>query len=80
MRVLAGCGKVDIGGAMATVDEARIARVLQVLGEGHSGLAAGDRSVVYLTGFYAEMGERFSGLLLSDGERPVIFDNAVPHR
>lgn len=37
MRALAGRGKVDIGGAMATVDEARIARVLQVLGEGHPG-------------------------------------------
>ena len=65
---------------MATVDEARIARVLQVLGEGHSGsqlLVTDPWSIYYLTGFYAEMGERFSGLLLSDGERPVIFDNAL---
>ncbi len=80
MRALAGRGKVDIGGAMATVDEARIARVLQVLGEGHPGsqlLVTDPWSIYYLTGFYAEMGERFSGLLLSDGERPVIFDNAL---
>ena len=34
-------------------------------------------SIFYLTGFYAEMFERFSGVLLASGKRPVVFDNAL---
>lgn len=65
---------------MAMVDEARVDRVLQVLEVEHPGaqlLVTDPWSIYYLTGFYAEMGERFSGLLLSAGARPVIFDNVL---
>ena len=65
---------------MAQVDEARIARVLELLEKKHPGsqlLVTDPWSIFYLTGFYAEMFERFSGVLLRTGERPVIFDNAL---
>ena len=65
---------------MAQVDEARVARVLERLEAGHPGsqlLVTDPWSIFYLTGFYAEMFERFSGVLLRAGARPVIFDNAL---
>ncbi len=65
---------------MAMADEGRIARVLDRLEERHPGaqlLVTDPWSIFYLTGFYAEMYERFSGVLLRAGERPVIFDNAL---
>ena len=65
---------------MAQVDEGRIARVLERLEGRHPGaqlLVTDPWSIFYLTGFYAEMFERFSGVLLSPGARPVIFDNAL---
>ena len=65
---------------MASVDEGRIARVLDRLECEHPGaqlLVTDPWSIYYLTGFYAEMYERFSGVLLKAGERPVIFNNAL---
>lgn len=65
---------------MAKVDEARVARVMERLGRAHpeSQLLVTDPwSIFYLTGFFAEMFERFSGVLLAPGARPVIFDNAL---
>ncbi len=65
---------------MATVDMDRVNRVLDVLEEKHPGaqlLVNDPWSIYYLTGFYAEMYERFSGVLLARGERPVIYDNVL---
>lgn len=65
---------------MAKVDEARIARVMERLHAEHpeSQLLVTDPwSIFYLTGFFAEMFERFSGVLLAPGARPAIFDNAL---
>lgn len=65
---------------MAQVDEDRIGRVLSRLEEMRPGsqlLVTDPWSIFYLTGFYAEMYERFSGVLLRAGARPVIFDNAL---
>ncbi len=65
---------------MAQVHEERIARVMERLQAGHPGaqlLVTDPWSIFYLTGFYAEMYERFSGVLLRAGARPVIFDNAL---
>ena len=65
---------------MAHVDEARVGRVLERLGQGHPSsqlLVTDSWSIFYLTGFYAEMFERFSGVLLAPGKRPAIFDNAL---
>ena len=65
---------------MAHVDEARVGRVLERLEQGHPSsqlLVTDPWSIFYLTGFYAEMFERFSGVLLAPGKRPVIFDNAL---
>lgn len=65
---------------MAQVDEARIARVMDGLQATHPGaqlLVTDPWSIFYLTGFYAEMYERFSGVLLRPGTSPVIFDNAL---
>lgn len=68
------------GNCMASVDEKRVARVLDKLEDNHPGaqlLVTDPWSIYYLTGFYAEMYERFSGVLLKAGEPPVIFDNAL---
>lgn len=65
---------------MASVDMDRVGRVMGELSGEHPGsqlLVTDPWSIFYLTGFYAEMYERFSGVLLRDGERPVIFDNAL---
>lgn len=67
---------------MAQVDEGRIGRVLDRLEASHPGaqvLVTDPWSIYYLTGFYAEMFERFSGVLLRRGVRPVVFVNAL-HR
>ncbi len=67
---------------MTQVDEGRIGRVLDRLEVSHPGaqvLVTDPWSIYYLTGFYAEMFERFSGVLLRRGARPVIFMNAL-HR
>ena len=65
---------------MATVDEERIARVMEALGTGHPGaqlLVNDPWSIYYLTGFYADMLERFSGVLLAPGREPRILVNAL---
>ena len=65
---------------MASVDESRIARVLDRLDGIRPGaqlLVTDPWSIFYLTGFYAEMYERFSGVLIGRGMCPVIFDNAL---
>ena len=65
---------------MASVHEDRIQRVLDRLEADHPAsqlLVTDPWSIYYLTGFYAEMYERFSGVLLAPGKRPVIFDNAL---
>ncbi len=65
---------------MAVVDESRIERVLTRLEQDHPQaqlLVTDPWSIYYLTGFYAEVYERFSGVLLKAGERPVIFMNAL---
>ena len=65
---------------MAQVHEDRIRRVIDRLEADHPAaqlLVTDPWSIYYLTGFYAEMFERFSGVLLTPGERPVIFDNAL---
>lgn len=65
---------------MPAVDTQRIARVMQELAQGHPGaqlLVTDSWSIFYLTGYYAEMYERFSGVLLRPGESPVIFMNAL---
>lgn len=65
---------------MATVDLARVERALEVLEREHPGaqlLVNDPWSIYYFTGFYAQTYERFSGLLLATGQRPVIFDNVL---
>lgn len=65
---------------MASVDMDRVNRVLAELEREHPGaqlLVTGPWSIYYLTGFYAEMYERFSGVLLRAGAEPVIFNNAL---
>ncbi len=65
---------------MAVVDESRIERVLAHLEREHPRaqlLVTDPWSIYYLTGFYAEVYERFSGVLLRAGERPAIFMNAL---
>ena len=65
---------------MASIDEERVARVMERLGrmDPEARLLVNDPWAIYwLTGFYAEMYERFSGLLLSPGERPVLFNNEL---
>ena len=65
---------------MAQVNMERVERVLDRLEEQHPRaqlLVCDPWSIYYLTGFYANMYERFSGLLLSRGERPIFFMNAL---
>lgn len=65
---------------MARVLQDRINRVLERLEATHPDaqlLVTDPWSIFYLTGFYAEMYERFSGVLLKAGSAPVIFDNAL---
>ena len=65
---------------MATVNMERVSRVLDALEEKHPGaqlLVNDPWSIYYLTGFYADMYERFSGVLLERGKRPVIYDNVL---
>lgn len=65
---------------MAQVDEDRIARVLAEATLTHERpqlLITDPWSIYYLTGFYAEMYERFSGVLISAGDTPVIFNNVL---
>ena len=65
---------------MAFVHQNRIDSVLsrlEALRPGAQLLVTDPWSIFYLTGFYAEMYERFSGVLLRAGSTPVIFDNAL---
>ena len=55
---------------MAHVDDQRVARVLDALEAQHPGaqlLVNDPWSIYYLTGFYADMFERFCGVLLARG-------------
>ena len=65
---------------MAHVDERRVARVLDALEAQHPGaqlLVNDPWSIYYLTGFYADMFERFCGVLLARDDEPVILVNAL---
>lgn len=65
---------------MAHVDEQRVARVLDALEAQHPGaqlLVNDPWSIYYLTGFYADMFERFCGVLLARDTEPVILVNAL---
>ena len=65
---------------MAHVDDQRVARVLDALEAQHPGaqlLVNDPWSIYYLTGFYADMFERFCGVLLARGAEPVILVNAL---
>ena len=65
---------------MAHVDDQRVARVLDALEAQHPGaqlLVNDPWSIYYLTGFYADMFERFCGVLLARGNEPVILVNAL---
>lgn len=65
---------------MGHIDEGRTARVMDMLREAHPNaqlLVTDPWSIFYLTGFYAEMFERFSGVLLRPGRPPIIFCNAL---
>ena len=65
---------------MAHVDEQRVARVLDALEAQHPGaqlLVNDPWSIYYLTGFYADMFERFCGVLLARDAEPVILVNAL---
>ena len=68
------------GAFMATIDQDRVGRVLDALEAGHPGaqlLVNDPWSIYYLTGFYADMFERFSGVLLARGQEPTILVNAL---
>ena len=63
---------------MAHVDDQRVARVLDALEAQHPGaqlLVNDPWSIYYLTGFYADMFERFCGVLLARDAEPVILVN-----
>ena len=65
---------------MAHIDTERVSRVLEALEAEHPGaqlLVNDPWSIYYLTGFYADMFERFSGVLLTNGSEPVILVNAL---
>ena len=65
---------------MAHVDMSRVDRVLDVLEQEHPGaqlLVNDPWSIFYLAGFYAEMYERFSGLLLTRGKKPLVMQNEL---
>lgn len=65
---------------MAHVDDQRVARVLDALEAQHPGaqlLVNDPWSIYYLTGFYADMFERFCGVLLVRDAEPVILVNAL---
>ena len=65
---------------MAHVDDQRVARVLDALEAQHPGaqlLVNDPWSIYYLTGFYADMFERFCGVLLARDCEPVILVNAL---
>ena len=65
---------------MAHVDMERVERVMKAMERQHPGaqlLVNDPWSIYYLTGFYAEMFERFCGVLLSAESEPVILVNAL---
>ena len=65
---------------MAHVDDQRVAHVLDALEAQHPGaqlLVNDPWSIYYLTGFYADMFERFCGVLLARDCEPVILVNAL---
>ena len=73
-------GTLAKGCFMAHVDDQRVARVLDALETQHPGaqlLVNDPWSIYYLTGFYADMFERFCGVLLARDAEPVILVNAL---
>ena len=65
---------------MAQVNMERAERVLENLEPAHADaqvLVNDPWSIYYLTGFYADMFERFCGVLLARGKEPVIMVNAL---
>lgn len=65
---------------MATVDMNRANRILEALEQLRGGaqlLITDPWSIFYLTGFYADMLERFSGIALRRGEQPIIMINEL---
>ena len=65
---------------MASVDMERAGRVMETLEREHPGaqlLVNDPWSIYYLTGFHAEMFERFCGVLLLPDREPVILVNAL---
>ena len=73
-------GTLAKGRFMAHVDDQRVARVLDALEAQHPGaqlLVNDPWSIYYLTGFYADMFERFCGVLLARDAEPVILVNAL---
>lgn len=73
-------GTLAKGFFMAHVDDQRVARVLDALEAQHPGaqlLVNDPWSIYYLTGFYADMFERFCGVLLARNAEPVILVNAL---
>ena len=65
---------------MFALNKDRVDRVLEALEAVHPGaqlLVNDPWSLYYLTGFYAEMFERFCGLVLAPGREPVLIVNAL---
>ena len=65
---------------MAQVNMERVEHVLKNLEASHADaqiLINDPWSIYYLTGFYADMFERFCGVLLARGKEPVIMVNAL---
>ncbi len=65
---------------MNHIDESRVTRILDAAELEHPGsqiLITDPWSIYYLAGFYLEMYERFSGILIGRDMRPIIFMNAL---
>ncbi len=65
---------------MNHIDESRVTRILDAAELEHPGsqiLITDPWSIYYLAGFYLEMYERFSGILIGRDMQPVIFMNAL---
>ena len=66
---------------MAHVDDQRVARVLDALEAQHPGaqlLVNDPWSIYYLTGFYADMFERFCGVLIARDSEPPPHARSIP--
>ena len=65
---------------MAHIDMDRVNRVLDNLEPQHADaqlLINDPWSIYYLSGYHAEMYERFAGLLIARDQEPVFFNNAL---